>query len=114
MVIGVLTGLFFSNAEGISLLPFPDDAVTSASTAEIPNNFEVTDRYNPAVKASRSSVNQTGKIKRSDISPVAAGVVSVDLAHTFSVTAADISFRYNYFANSIRENHIVPRGPPAV
>ena len=114
MIIGVLAGLFFSNAEGIQLLPFPDAASTAVSQGEISDSFEISERYNPAIKAPQSSANQSGKIKRSDITPASAGETRLDIANAFSVDKADVSFRRETFRGTRREDHTVPRGPPAV
>lgn len=111
---GVLAGLFFSNAEGIQLLPFPYNSFNAVSQTETTNSLEVTERYNPAVKASRSPANQTGKIKRSDIPLPALGNSIIGISNAVSISAVDVSFHSSTFSNTFREDRTVPRGPPAV
>lgn len=114
IIIGVLAGLFFSNAEGIQLFPFPDNSFNTVSETETTNSLEVTERYNPAVKASRSAANQSGKIKRSDIPLSALGNSIVGISSSVSISVVDVSFHNKTFSNTFREDHTVPRGPPAV
>lgn len=114
VILGVLTGLFFSNAEGIQLLPFPDEGSVWTSENVTTNSFEVSERYNPAVQTSRSAIDQNSKLKRSDIAPASDSEAVFDLSNTISVEVADISYRSKTFHNELRHANIVPRGPPAV
>jgi hypothetical protein len=113
LLIGALLGLVFSNAEGVSLLPFPE-APHGLFTTE---NHEVEageNGYNQSVKPGRSLQTKAAKTKSSD--PVRdnnATAISVEpafvLVRSIELTGSGIPHIF-----SASKGSQITRGPPAV
>ena len=110
ILLAVLCALFFSNAEGTSLLPFPPTSLTAVDNVR---GEGAPESYNKTIKATRSSQAKAAK----DLNAGHAGGVPGSVRHAepqpFIRTAVSVVERVNIIPAS---RQIVPnetRGPPA-
>lgn len=110
LLIGVVVGLFFSNAEGVSLLPFPESQALISAHID-PNDGH--DNYSQSVKPAFASVSKTSKTKKPESSfggalPASKEILAVRL------NARDLRFSSQAIRVSSRVFGSEPtRGPPS-
>jgi hypothetical protein len=114
LLFGVMMGLFFSNAEGIRLLPFP----SARSLADHPEqladrSFE--SRYNPGTLSSaRKAPDNQFKVKRSvNGTGALPGQTALSVSRP-TVAAGILPVRTGQFIPVSFRSAATPRGPPAI
>jgi hypothetical protein len=117
IVFAVLSGLFFSNAEGIRLLPFPDCAASNSSAGDTDQPSFCLLGYSPAIQRSQAKYPARAKLKQSHRLDTAASaampVQAVDLpkwsAFPLQNSSASWQFAFSCFADAQPS-----RGPPSI
>jgi hypothetical protein len=112
LIIGAVIGLVFSNAEGVSLLPFPDSPRALLATAN--GDGEGVNEYNQSVRPDRSPQTKATKTKNAD--PLRATVAQgPTVEHNYSVQldTTEIGVQVTH-PESPAANSQVTRGPPAI
>lgn len=94
IVLAVLSGLFFSNAEGIRLLPFPDCTAADVVNSGTGNSVICGSNHSPAIRKSNSRHSANVKAKnfqRHDANAAAALPERVALETKWSVVPEQVS-----------------------
>lgn len=112
IVFCILIGLFFSNSEGVHLLPFPDPRSIVIDGAVAPASSNGLARYNFGVKTARSTQSQSVKDQKHSLPMVISGIF-VYKPRTGSPLFDSVSHITNTLISS-RIRLLLPekRGPP--